>query len=158
MMENQEHKLRRKDRAADEAEAETILREGVYGVLSLVDAAGEAYGVPLSYAYAAGAIHVHSAVEGHKLEGLRTGAIVSFCVVGQAEPIPEKFSMRYRSAIARCEVHELDGEEKLASLEQLVAKYAAQLRPEGTAYIAELKGSTRVFALCVLTVSGKRRK
>ena len=155
MMENQEHKLRRKDRAADEAEAETILREGVYGVLSLVDAAG---GVPLSYAYAAGAIHVHSAVEGHKLEGLRTGAIVSFCVVGEAEPVPEKFSMRYRSAIARCEVHELDGEEKLASLEQLVAKYAAHLRPEGTAYIAELKGSTRVFALRVLQVSGKRRK
>jgi hypothetical protein len=39
-----------------------------------------------------------------------------------------------------------------------VAKYAAQLRPEGTAYIAELKGSTRVFALRVLQVSGKRRK
>jgi hypothetical protein len=157
-MENSEHKLRRKDRAVEAAEAEATLREGVYGVLSLVDSKGEAYGVPLSYAYADGAIHVHSAVEGHKLEGLRTGAVVSFCVVGEAEPIPEKFSMRYRSAIARCEVRELAGEEKLASLEHLVAKYASHLRPEGTAYIAELKDSTRVFALRVLQVSGKRRK
>ena len=130
----------------------------MYGVLSLVDSAGEAYGVPLSYAYADGAIHVHSAVEGHKLEGLRTGAVVSFCVVGEAEPIPEKFSMRYQSAIARCEVRELTGAEKLASLEHLVAKYAGHLRQEGTAYIAELESSTRVFALRVMQVSGKRRK
>lgn len=50
-------------------DAVAILNAGTNGVLSLVDAEGEPYGVPLSYVYdGEGHIYFHSAVSGHKME------------------------------------------------------------------------------------------
>ena len=43
--------MRRQDRKLTQEEAEAILREGQYGVLSTTGEDGYPYGVPVSYAY-----------------------------------------------------------------------------------------------------------
>ena len=150
--------MRRKDRETSEAEARQLLAGCEYGVLSTLGPDGAPYGVPLSYVYREGEIYFHSAPEGRKVDYLRAGAAASFCVVGATELLPEKFSTRYESAIASGEVRELEGEEKRTALGWLVEKYAPEFRRQGQEYIVEAEGKTRVFALRVRHVSGKRRR
>lgn len=149
--------MRRQDREIDEQEARKILSSGQYGVLSTVGADGDPYGVPVSYVYRDGEIYIHSAPEGRKVENLFPGAHVSFCVVGATELQPEMFSTRYESAIASGEVHELFDQAKLDALSWLIAKYSPDFQTEGAAYIATRKDDTRVFALRVAHLTGKRR-
>ncbi len=152
-----ERPVRRKDRESSAEEACELLSGGEYGVLSTVGPEGEPYGVPLSYVYREGEIYFHSAPEGRKLENLSSGALASFCVVGATEVLPEKFSTRYESAIAEGEIRELVGAEKIAALGWLVEKYAPQFVKEGEEYIASSQEKTRVFAMRVRHISGKRR-
>jgi len=152
-----EREMRRKERRTSEEEARELLSVGEYGVLSTVDASGEPYGVPLSYVYRDGEIFFHSAPEGRKVENLGAGALASFCVVGETEVQPEMFSTRYQSAIASGEIYELAGEDKTSALGWLVEKYAPAFLGEGQEYIASSQDKTRVFALRVSRISGKRR-
>jgi len=149
--------MRREDREVDEREARDILAKGQHGVLSTVSADGEPYGVPLSYVYRNGEIYIHSAPDGRKVENLLPGAHFSFCVIGSTELQPEMFSTRYESAIASGEVHELFGQEKIDSLTWLIEKYSAPFQHEGAEYIASRQELTRVFALRVHRLTGKRR-
>jgi nitroimidazol reductase NimA-like FMN-containing flavoprotein (pyridoxamine 5'-phosphate oxidase superfamily) len=149
--------VRRQDREVDEQEARAILEKGQYGVLSTVDADCVPYGVPLSYVYRDGEIYIHSAPEGRKVENLTPGAQFSFCVVGATEVQPEMFSTRYESAIASGQVRELVGQAKIDSLGWLIAKYSPGFETEGAEYIASRQELTRVFALRIEHLSGKRR-
>ncbi len=149
--------MRRQDREIDEQEARKILSAGQYGVLSTIGADGDPYGVPVSYVYRDGEIFIHSAPEGRKVENLSPGAHVSFCVVGATELQPEMFSTCYESAIASGEVHELFDQAKLDALRWLIEKYSPDFQTEGTAYIASRQNNTRVFALHIAHLTGKRR-
>jgi hypothetical protein len=149
--------MRRQEREIDEEEARKILVKGEFGVLSTVGPEGEPYGVPISYVYRDGEIYIHSAPEGRKVENLRPGAHVSFCVVGRTQLQPEMFSTRYESAMAFCEVHELFDGAKSCALGWLIEKYSPNLAKEGAEYIASRQDVTRVFALSVHHLTGKRR-
>src|SRR5512139_1817387 len=104
--------MRKKDRAVSEDEAKGILLKGEYGILSTVSPDGQPYGVPLNYSYTGDGIYFHCAVEGHKLENIQANNKVSFCVVGQTEVLPEKFSTKYESVIVFGEASEVTGDEK----------------------------------------------
>ena len=62
---------RRKDRQLGETDIKELLHKAAYGVLSLVDANNQAYGVPLSFVYFRDALYFHSATEGLKLDLVR---------------------------------------------------------------------------------------
>jgi hypothetical protein len=150
--------VRRKDREISEAEACELLAQCEYGVLSTIGPDGAPYGVPLSYVFRNGEIYFHSAPEGRKVDHLASHSLASFCVVGSTEILPAKFSTRYESAIASGEVRELDGEEKKTALGWLVQKYAPEFIKEGSEHIAHSESRTRVFAMLVQHVTGKRRR
>ncbi len=78
-------------------------------------------------------------------------------MVGATELLPEKFSTRYESVIAAGEIRELEGEEKKLALGWLVEKYAPEFLLQGKEYIANAEDKTRVFALHVRHITGKRR-
>ena len=61
--------IRRKDRILSPENTEQLLQKGEYGVLSTM---GEEYpyGVPVSYVYENGAVYIHCAVVGSKLENI----------------------------------------------------------------------------------------
>lgn len=157
MEEQKTREMRRKDRETSVEAARELLLSGQYGVLSTVGPDGEPYGVPLSYVYREGDICFHSAPEGRKLENLLPGAHASFCVVGATELLPAQFSTRYQSSIASGEVRELEGEEKTCALVWLVEKYAPEFLQQGREYIVSAQQKTRVFALRVRHLTGKRR-
>ena len=56
--------MRRQDRKLTREEAETILRDGQYGILSTTGEDGYPYGVPVSYAYENGKIYFHGTCDG----------------------------------------------------------------------------------------------
>ncbi len=105
--------MRRKDRELLLEAAMEILKNGTYGVLSLVDPEGNPYGVPISYVYEDGRIWFHGAIQGRKCDCITHGAKASFCVVGETETLPDKFSTRYESVIAEGKVRVLQKEERL---------------------------------------------
>ena len=119
-----------------------------------------AYAVPLSYVYQNNAIYLHCAREGRKLELIRQNSQVSFCVVAEAEPLADAFSMKYTSAIAFGPVSEITGEEKLQALEAFIEKYAADddYLTKGKKYAAEARERTTVLRIDVRHVSAKARK
>ena len=93
--------VRRQDRLMDEARAIELLSTSEYGVLSMVDKDGTAYGVPLNYVWdGKNSIFIHCAPVGHKLEALEKNPNVSFCIVGDIKLLPGKFTTEYESIAA----------------------------------------------------------
>lgn len=119
------HPIRRRDRAQDEAEALRLLQEAEWGVLATVDAEGWPYAVPLNHAVVDGALIVHCATKGHKLDNLAFNPKVSYCAVALAEPIPAELATRYASVIifGRAELVE-DEAEKRGALRALGLRFA----------------------------------
>jgi nitroimidazol reductase NimA-like FMN-containing flavoprotein (pyridoxamine 5'-phosphate oxidase superfamily) len=150
--------MRRRDRQLDEAAAREILERGAYGVLSTVSPDGAPYGVPLSYCLLGGAVYLHSAREGRKLDHLAREARVSFCVVGATEVLPADFGTLYESCVVEGVAREAIGDEKQAALEGLLAKYSEDFEAEGLRYIDALRDETRVFRIDILALTGKARR
>ena len=92
--------MRRDRQQLSQEECERILSRCTSGVLALAGDGGYPYAVPLSYAFADGAIIFHSAVQGHKVDAIRRDGRCSFCVIDQDEIIPAEFTTYFRSVIA----------------------------------------------------------
>ncbi len=148
--------MRRKDRQLGLAEAEKILTDGIYGILSINGQDDYAYGVPMCYVFTDGGIYLHSAAEGDKLTRIRRDRRVSFCVVGEAIPLADKFSMQYESTIVFGLVREVEGDEKLKVLTLLVEKYStAEFIEKGRAYAADSAHRTVIMKLDIESISAK---
>ncbi len=150
--------MRRKDRQVTEAEAFSLLKQGEYGVLGTVSADGQPYGVPVNYCCLDGSIFFHCAMEGKKLDNIRSNPRVNFCVVGATEVLPAEFGTRYESCIVQGIASESFAEEKRAALEGLIAKYSQDYIAEGWQYIEKLNAKTRVFKISVHAITGKAKK
>jgi uncharacterized protein len=153
-----DRQIRRSDRAIPDGEAQQILKAGEYGVLSTVSAAGQPYGVPVSYAYAGEVIYFHCALEGHKLENLRSNNRVSFCIVGKTQVLPDKFATNYESVILFGQAFEVTGDEKHKGLVELLEKYSPGFIDKGLRYIDGDSDQARVYKIVVKSMTGKARK
>lgn len=150
--------MRRSDRSISMSEALTLLHNAEYGVLSTVGDDGLPYGVPLSFVLIDQALYFHSAMEGHKLDNLTVQPHVSFCVIGDTQVLPARFTTAFESVIVMAKASEVFGGEKQAALEALIDKYAKAFKSEGLAYIEKAQGKTRVIRLSLESVSGKARR
>lgn len=167
------HPMRRHERQQSAEQGLELLASAEWGVLSLVDAGGAPYGVPLSFALDAkpapqaspGAETVlpdlifHAAQEGRKRQCLTHDARALFTVVGATEVLPEQFSTRYLSVIACGRVQEVvDHEEKVRLLLRLTAKYSPGLDARAEAYARSALAKTCVLRLVVESLSAKGRQ
>ncbi len=150
--------MRRNDRKIGPEESIKLLEEGQYGILSTVGENGYAYGIPLNYVYMDGNIYFHCAKEGAKLENIEFNNKVSFCVVGNTEPIPDKFSYRYVSTVVFGSCSEVLGDEKQAALEAFIKKYSSEFMEKGMAYIKNDAGITKVVKITIEHLTGKARR
>jgi len=123
--------LKRQDRKLSQAEAEDILSQGVFGVLSLNGDDDYAYGIPMSYVYSGDRIYLHCAVAGDILTRVRSDSRVSFCVVGKSNPEPEKFAMEYSSVVVFGKANIVGDEEKFNILLAFVDKYVSDYKGKG---------------------------
>jgi len=152
------NELRRKDRAITQEEATTLLNSGEYGILSTISESGEPYGIPLSYCIIDNSIYFHCAVVGKKLEHFKHNNSVSFCVVGNTEILPDKFSTKYESVIASGKIEEVFDDEKQIGLEELLHKYSPNFLDEGIIYVKRATEKTKVFRINITSLTGKSRK
>ena len=150
--------MRRKDRQLGETDIKELLHKAAYGVLSLVDANNQAYGVPLSFVYFRDALYFHSATEGLKLDLMRQTSRAAFCIVGDTVVLPEQFTTNYESVIALGKAIEVTDEEKKAALEAFVEKYASAFKEKGLDYIEKAGSATTVVKLCIEQCTGKARR
>ena len=92
-------RVRRQDRLMDEQRALELLRDGEYGVLSMVaDDAG--YGIPVNFVWDGDhSVYIHCAPEGRKLQAIEKNPKVSLCIIGNVNLLPRNFTTEYESAI-----------------------------------------------------------
>jgi nitroimidazol reductase NimA-like FMN-containing flavoprotein (pyridoxamine 5'-phosphate oxidase superfamily) len=150
--------VRRKDREISIEMATQLLAEGEYGFLATVGADGQAYGVPLNYVFKNNCLYFHCALEGHKLDNIRANNKVSFCVVGRAKVIPEKFTTAYESAVAFGTASEVQGNEKHEAMLSLLEKYSHEFMEEGKKTIDKYIKITTVIKIDIRHITGKARK
>lgn len=149
--------LRRPAQTLDAAACQAILRQGTHGVLALSGEDGWPYAVPLNYWWDGARVWFHCATEGGKLAALRRSPKASFCVVGRAEILPERFATAYRSVIVFGELREVtEPAAARAAIEGLTAHLAPRAPVEAIrAEIARGWGRLRMLALTPTRVSGK---
>ena len=143
-------KMRRTKCELSSETAEKILREGIFGVLSLSGDDGYSYGVPINYAVEGNKIFFHSAKSGHKLDAIKNNDKVSFCVVDMHEVVAEEFTSYFSSVIAFGRIKILADDEveaKRHALELLADKYSPNVNSE-----LREKELSRVNAVSILVL------
>ncbi|TYB30607.1 MAG: pyridoxamine 5'-phosphate oxidase family protein, partial [Candidatus Mcinerneyibacterium aminivorans] len=124
-------KMRRIDKKMKKEKAIKILKNSEYGVLSTIGENKYCYGVPLNYVVMENSIYFHSAKEGHKIDNLKFNKKVSFCVVKNQKPIPEKLTTAYESVVVFGKAEFVEGEEKRDALMALTKKFAPNHMEKG---------------------------
>lgn len=130
-----------------------------YSALFLTIPNGYPYGIPLNYVFARGKIYFHCAGQGHKTDNIAYNNRVSFTVVTRHDPIPDKFSTNFESAVVfgrAIEVNEID--EKRYALVEMIKKFSHGFMEKGLKYIDSDINKTTVFGIKPEKISGKRRK
>ena len=150
--------IRRKDREINLEKAKVLLAEGEYGFLATVGTNGQPYGVPLNYVFTNNCLYFHCALEGHKLDNIKTNNKVSFCVVGKTRVLPDKFSTEYESAMAFGRASVVQGTERYQALSGLVEKYSPDFIEEGKKAIAHYDDKTLIIKMDIDYISGKSRQ
>ncbi len=95
---------------------------------------GEAYIVPVNYAFKDGYIFIHSAVEGRKMEILKTNPKVTFEIEYLNEIVKNevacKWGTKYRSVMGKGTIEiRYDAESKRECFDLLMKKYGADFLP-----------------------------
>lgn len=152
--------IRRKDRAMAEKEARALLEQGEYGILATAGTDGQPYGTPLSYAVMNGAIYIHCATLGRKIDNIAANPAVCFTVVGETEPVYDSgFSTYYASCMVFGTVRPVsDDTEKMAALTELARKYLPAHMDKAEESIKKSWQRTAVYAVSIDRITGKAKK
>lgn len=150
-----EHKMRRFKQQQPIEDAVRILNNCTNGILSLVDADGTPYGVPISYVYDGDKhLYLHSAACGRKIDCINSESRCSFCVVAQDTIVPEEFTTYFRSVIVAGTIKILtDPNEIRAALVMLSDKYCHGIDP--TQEIDKFIKAVKVLRIDIDRITGK---
>lgn len=151
--------MRRKDRQVSKDEALEILKNGEYGFLSMVDRDHNPYGVPISYVLDGNSIYLHSAIEGQKLDCISSNPNVTFCVVGNTEVLPSKFSTKYESTIVFGKASIVENVDEIKQyMSRIQEKYSKDFPKEGAKYIEKAMNNFRCIKIEIQHITGKASK
>ncbi|MDD7273697.1 MAG: pyridoxamine 5'-phosphate oxidase family protein [Prevotella sp.] len=151
--------VRRQDRLLDEAKAISLLRNGEYGVLSMVTDNG-GYGIPVNFVWdEKNSIYIHCAPEGRKLKAIRENPNVSLCIIGKVHLLPNKFTTEYESAMffGKARVN-LSNEEKMKALHLLIDKLSSDFKDIGAKYAEKSFHRVEIIRVDFEEFSGKQKK
>lgn len=150
--------MRRHDKEIkDQAIIRDILENSRICRLGLVEN-GEAYIVPVNYAYSDGLIYIHSAPHGRKMDILRKNNNASFEIEYSEEiienEIPCEWSAKYRSLMGTGTITiETDHEAKKKGLGIIMKKYGAE---DNLGFSDSSISRMVLLVMKVLTVTGKQ--
>lgn len=134
-----------------------MLKNAPYGIMALEGDDRYPYAVPVNYVYADNKIYLHGAVEGHKVDAAKRNEKVSFCVVAQADIVPEAYNCLYLSTIAFGKIRIAgDEQEKREALELMIDKYSKGFEEGGRKYIKASWDEVQVFVIELEHITGKK--
>ncbi|HCX63106.1 MAG TPA: 5-nitroimidazole antibiotic resistance protein [Clostridiales bacterium] len=124
--------MRRIKQLLSNEETIEILNACTSGVLGVVGDDDYPYTVPVSYTYNDGKLFIHSAKQGHKIDGINKNDKVTFCVIDRDDVIQKTFTTHFRSVSIFGRARILtDDAERLHALRSLVKKYSPDFIEEG---------------------------
>jgi len=152
--------MRRQDRQISPTESTDLLGRAEYGILGLITPDGQPYTVPLSYVFMDGAIYVHCAPYGLKIDCIGTSSKAAFTVVGETRPVyVTDFSTYYESAMVFGTIGPVEAEqEKYDALYALAAKYLPDYLDRAEGSITRSFEHTAVYVLRPEQITGKAKK
>lgn len=125
--------MRRKRQKLSDDESIRILETMTNGVLAVQGDNDYPYAVPISYVYHDGHIYMHSALSGHKIDGMHRNEKVSFCVIEKDDVVDKEFTTYFRSVIVFGKVCFVkNDEDKIRILRLLAAKYSPDIDEHST--------------------------
>lgn len=151
--------VRRRDRLMDSDKVVALLSSAEYGVLSMVDENGEAYGLPMSFVFDGdSALYLHCAPEGRKLRAIEHHTQVSFAIVGNTQVIPHKFTTNYESIVLTGKASIVnDEDERWKALEMILEKYSPEHIEIGKKYALASLHRTKIIKLTISNISAKAK-
>lgn len=152
--------IRRQDRLLEEDNAVRLLRDGEFGILSLLAEGNVPYGIPINFVWdGKSSIYIHCAPEGKKLQCLEICPQVSFCVVGKTKVISNKFTTGYESIVLQGKAYTgLSSEEKMQALTLLLDKYSPEDKVIGLKYVEKSFHRTEIIRIDIEEWSGKCKR
>ena len=148
--------MRRFKQQLPDDECITILETAYRGFLSVIGDSGYPYTLPINFVYAGGTLYFHCAVEGHKLDALRTCDKACFTVIDEPQKEPNDWWYHVRSVICFGRIHVIEDDlEKDMRLRQLGKKYF----PDGYDMESDMQRNAAravVLAFTIEHYSGKR--
>lgn len=150
--------MRRFRQQLTQEECQAILKRAYRGFLSVNGDNGYPYTIPMNFVYDDGHIYFHSALEGHKIDALRSSSNACFTVIDEPVKEDNDWWFNVKSVICFGKVSIIDmTDERTARLRQLGEKYF----PEGYDIDSDLiKNGPRAAVLDfrIVHVTGKRVK
>lgn len=151
--------MRRKDKEiTDNSIIESILDESEVCRLGLVGN-GEAYIVPVNFAYSNGSIYIHSAMQGRKMEIIQQNNKAAFEMESHTSilkgPMPCNWTARYRSVMGKGSLEiETNAEQKKHALDLIMKKYG--WGTDDLTYDEPLLSRVCILKLSIESISGKQ--
>lgn len=150
--------MRRKDREQSTEFALKTAQECEFAVISMIDASGLPYGVPVSTVLDGKTLYFHTAKEGRKIDCLHHSPAVHIVCVGAVQRASDEFTTGYECAMIEGICTEVTDEaEKIRALRLLCKKYTPQNMDNFDRAIQASLHRTGVYKIAVLSVTGKAK-
>ena len=136
--------------------AEAVIDKCGFFVMATVGPGNEPYCVPLSMVREGEWLYFHSALEGHKIDNLRTNNRVCISCVGDNKIRPGKFNLDYESAIIFGRAEELQSrDEKIYALRIISQRYTPEIMAGFDEAIERSLDRTAVWKIHIDEIRGK---
>lgn len=151
--------MRRKERREDERFAFEVLDKADFAVLSMIDADGLPYCLPISAVRIGEKLYFHSAESGRKSEAILKNPNVCITAAADVVSAEDKFTTYFKSAVVRGKaVKVTDDEEKITALKAICERFTPTNMPDFPNAIKMSLSRTAIWRIDIENATGKQKK
>ncbi len=151
--------IRRKERREDEKFAFEVLDKADFAVLSMIDADGLPYCLPISAVRIGEKLYFHSAESGRKSEAILKNPNVCITAAVDVVSAEDKFTTYFKSAVMRGKaVRVTDDEEKITALKAICERFTPTNMPDFPNAIKMSLSRTAIWRIDIENATGKQKK
>lgn len=151
--------MRRKERREDEKFAFEVLDKADFAVLSMIDADGLPYCLPISAVRIGEKLYFHSAESGRKSEAMLNDPNVCITAAVDVVSAEDKFTTYFKSVVVRGKaVKVTDDEEKITALKAICERFAPTNMPDFPNAIKMSLSRTAIWRIDIENATGKQKK
>ncbi len=148
--------MHKKERQVSDERAKEMLLEATEGTLAMHGDDGYPYALPMNYVYLNGAIYIHTADYGYKIDALKANQKVCFSVIVRSKIAPELYTTRYESVVATGDAEFIEDEaERQLVMETIVDRFSPGLREGGMKFIKAAIARTAIIKINIREMKGK---